>query len=64
MEKYAALYRPMPEEEKLLPIDRSGVARIIELSSRFADNQEKLSTKFSAIHDLVRESNYWAKKAK
>jgi predicted ATP-dependent protease len=39
------------------------VASIIEFSSRFADHQDKLSTKFSTIMDLMRESHYWAKKA-
>ena len=62
-EKYSAFIAQCQKKENLLPIDRSGVARIVEVSSRFADDQEKLSTKFSAIHDLVREANYWAKKA-
>ena len=62
-EKYAAFIAQCQKQENLLPIDRTGVARIVEVSSRYADDQEKLSTKFSAIHDLVRESHYWAKKA-
>jgi len=62
-EKYAAFIAQCQKKENLLPIDRTGVARIVEVSSRYADDQEKLSTKFSAIHDLVRESHYWAKKA-
>ena len=62
-ERYASFIAQCQKKENLLPIDRSGVARIVEVSSRFADDQEKLSTKFSAIHDLVREAHYWAKKA-
>lgn len=62
-EKYATFIAQCQKKENLFPIDRTGVARIIEVSSRYADDQEKLSTKFSAIHDLVRESHYWAKKA-
>lgn len=64
MEKYAAFVAQCQKRENLLPMDRSGVARIIEYSSRFADHQDKLSTKFSAVNDLVRESHYWATKAK
>ncbi|HEY3278653.1 MAG TPA: ATP-binding protein [Syntrophorhabdaceae bacterium] len=63
VQKYAAFIAQCQRKENLLPLDPGGVARVIEYSSRFADHQEKLSTKFSAINDLVRESHYWAKKA-
>ena len=62
MEKYAMYIAQCQKEEKLLPFDRSGVAKIVEFGSRFADHQEKLSTKFSDITDLIRESHYWAQK--
>lgn len=61
--KYAGFIAHCQREEKLLPFDRTGVAAIIEASSRFADHQDKLSVKFSSIMDLMRESHYWAKKA-
>ena len=60
--KYAAYVAQCQKEENLLPFDRTGVAKIVEYGSRFADHQEKLSTKFSLIADLVREAHYWAKK--
>jgi len=39
----------------------SGVAKVVEYSSEMARDQEKLSTKFSEITELVKESSYWAK---
>jgi lon-related putative ATP-dependent protease len=60
--KYAQYVAECQKSEKLLPFDRSGVARIVEFGSRLADHQDKLSTKFSAISDLMKEANYWAKK--
>jgi len=60
--KYAAYVAQCQKEENLLPFDRTGVARVVEYGSRFADHQEKLSTKFSLIADLIREAHYWAKK--
>ena len=63
-EKYAMYVAQCQKEEKLLPFDRSGVAKIVEFGSRFADHQEKLSTKFRDITDLIRESHYWAQKEK
>ncbi|OPY66374.1 MAG: Lon protease [Syntrophorhabdus sp. PtaU1.Bin050] len=62
MTQYAGFIANCQREEKLLPFDRTGVASIIELSSRFADHQDKLSVKFSSILDLMREAHYWAKK--
>lgn len=60
--KYAAYITSCQREENLLPVDRTGIAKIVEYGSRFADHQEKLSTRFSVIGDLLREAHYWAKK--
>lgn len=62
MGKYASFVATCQKEENLLPFDRSGVSKIVEYGSRLADHQGKLSTKFSHVADLVRESHYWAKK--
>jgi lon-related putative ATP-dependent protease len=61
-EKYSAFIASCQKAEKLLPFDRSGVARVIEYGSRLADHQDRLSVRFSAIADLLREAHYWAKK--
>ena len=34
----------------------------VEFGSRIADHQEKLSTRFSSLADLMKEAHYWAKK--
>ncbi|MBS3787110.1 AAA family ATPase [Candidatus Bipolaricaulota bacterium] len=39
----------------------TGVAKVVEYSSEIARDKEKLSTKFSEITELVKESSYWAK---
>ncbi|AKL94450.1 ATP-dependent protease [Clostridium aceticum] len=41
--------------------DVSGVARIIEYSSRLTENQNKLTTRFNKIIDVITEANQWAK---
>ena len=41
--------------------DRTAVAKVIEHGSRLAEHQDKLSTKFSSIADVLREASYWAK---
>jgi len=60
--KYAAFVSTKASEEHLLPFDASGVARVAEYGSRLAEHQEKLSSKFSDVSNLIRESHYWAKK--
>lgn len=63
IKKYALFIAALSKGENLLPFDRSGVAKIVEFGSRLAEHQDKLSSRFSEIADLVRESTYWAKKA-
>ncbi len=58
--KYAEFVAAKTREEGLLPFDRTGVARVVEFGSRLAEHQGKLSSKFSDISDLIRESHYWA----
>lgn len=43
-----------------LCLDCSAAARLIEHSSRLADDQDKLSTHFAEVADLIREANFWA----
>lgn len=62
MVKYALFVAGLQKDENLLPFDRSGVAKIIEYGSRLVGHQDKLSTQFSRIADLIREAHYWAKK--
>ncbi|HOW54536.1 MAG TPA: ATP-binding protein [Syntrophorhabdaceae bacterium] len=62
MEKYAMFTAQCQREENLLPFDNTAVARLVEMGSRFADHQDKLSTRFSDIADLIREAHYWARK--
>ncbi|MDO8956629.1 MAG: AAA family ATPase, partial [Deltaproteobacteria bacterium] len=51
-------------DENLLPLDRNGVAAVIEHGVRLAGRQKKLSTEFHRITDILREASYWAKKDK
>ncbi len=50
------------EKEKLKPLTRDAVKRILEYSCRLAESQDHLSTEFGAIADVVRESHFYAQK--
>lgn len=42
------------------PLDRAGMARLVEESARLVGDQRKLSARFGELADLVREADYWA----
>lgn len=58
---YATFIATRSKGEDLLHLDRDAVGRVIEYGSRLAGTQNKLSTRFGNIADLVREANYWAR---
>ncbi|MEW6195761.1 MAG: AAA family ATPase [Bacteroidota bacterium] len=58
--EYAMIVKKLIENEKLLEFDKSAIARLIEYGSRYAGDQNKLTTRFAYIADLTREANFWA----
>ncbi len=61
---YSRLITTIIRREKLLDLDRTAVARVIEHSSRLAHDTKRLSTHMRCLVDLLRESHYWARQAK
>lgn len=59
--KYAQFISSLVHEKGFRHCDKYAVARVIEYSSRQAEDQTKLSLHASNIANLLRESNYWAK---
>ncbi|MFX1253996.1 MAG: Lon protease family protein [Promethearchaeota archaeon] len=59
-EKYASFVCKVCSEENLMHLDEAAVQKLVEYSSRIADSQNKLSTHFRAIADIIREANYYA----
>uniref|UniRef100_UPI00260C79C0 AAA family ATPase n=1 Tax=Geobacter sp. TaxID=46610 RepID=UPI00260C79C0 len=62
LKDYALFVATHCKNENLLPFDRSGVAALVEYSARLVEDQEKLSSQFMEISDLIREASYWAGK--
>jgi len=61
---YARFIRTRVADCSLRHFDRSAVARIVDHGSRLVENQDKLSTRFIDIADLLTEADFWAGKAK
>ena len=60
VQQYGAFVCSLCDKEGLRHLDGSGLAKIVEFSSRIIEDQLKLSTQFSSIADIIRESNYYA----
>ena len=58
---YSQFISSLVHDKDFLHLDRKAIARVIEYSSRQAEDQSKLSLHASDIANLLRESNYWAK---
>jgi lon-related putative ATP-dependent protease len=62
VQKYVSFIKALCDEEKLRPFDAEGVAEVVEYGVRLAGRQNKLSTRFDIVANVLREANYWAEK--
>lgn len=61
MNKLARVVQGFCQHEELPPLDKTGMAEVIEFASRLANDQTKLSTRFSEITQIVGEAATLAK---
>ncbi len=57
---YASFMCTLCTKEKIKHLDSSGIASIVEYSSRLAEDQDKLSTWFAQVSDIIKEAAYYA----
>ncbi|MDO8886692.1 AAA family ATPase, partial [Candidatus Oleimmundimicrobium sp.] len=62
IKKYAEFVSAICRKEGLKHFDSSAVARIVEYGSWLVGHQNKLSTRFMEVADLVNEASFWAEK--
>ena len=63
MKHYGSFVCNICQEEGLLHLDKSAIAKVVEHGSRLAADQGKLSTRFGEISDIVREASFYASTA-
>ena len=61
LKEFAAFIAGCCEDCQLRHFDRTGVAKTLEFASRMVSDQQKLSSRFSQIKELVQEAEYWAR---
>ncbi|HZK25124.1 MAG TPA: ATP-binding protein [Oscillospiraceae bacterium] len=60
MTQMASFVASHTQRAGLRHFDRTGVARLVEYSSRQAEHQQKLSTRFNEIMEIISEADAWA----
>ena len=60
VKQYAAWVCTLCEKESLKHLDGTGIAKLVEYSSRIVEDQYKLSTQFAYVADIIREANFYA----
>lgn len=60
LKKYASFICSACKKEGLKHMESQAVSKVIEYSSRLAENKYKVSTRFSDIADLISEANFYA----
>ncbi|SDH32282.1 Predicted ATP-dependent protease [Alteribacillus persepolensis] len=59
---YAAFVASFCNKECLRHLTKEALAKVIDYSTRLANNRKKLSTRFDEITEILIEANYWAEK--
>ena len=60
MKSYASFLCSLCQEENLLHFDKDAIVKVVEHSCRLASDQEKLSTRFGEIANVIREASFYA----
>ena len=64
IDRLSRFVRSFCNQENLLDMDKEAMAKLVEITSKMAEDKEKLSTQFSEIGEIVGEASVWAKKDK
>ena len=64
IQKFSEFVKAKTDEDKLKPFHKTAVAALLEHAVRMTGRQEKISTSFPALTDLIREADYWAAQGK
>jgi lon-related putative ATP-dependent protease len=61
VQKFCELVAGYCQEQKLMPLHKTGMARLIEYAGELAGHQQKLTLQLMEVLDALKEANYWAR---
>jgi len=64
IKNFMLFLKAFTKKENLFKLTAGAIAKVLEYAARTAEDQDKVSTKFGTLADLLREAHYWAKQDK
>jgi lon-related putative ATP-dependent protease len=61
LQEFSSLVACYCQDEKLMPVHKTGMSRLIEYAQELTGHQQKLTLQLKEVLDIVKEANYWAK---
>ncbi len=61
VQKFCELVAGYCQDKKLMPLHKTGMARLIEHSQELAGHQNKLTLQLDEVMDALKEANFWAR---
>jgi lon-related putative ATP-dependent protease len=61
VQKFCELVAGYCQEQQLMPLHKTGMARLIEYAGELAGHQQKLTLQLMEVLDALKEANYWAR---
>jgi lon-related putative ATP-dependent protease len=61
LQKFCELVAGYCHDQKLMPLHKTGMARLIEYAGELAGHQNKLTLQLEEVKDTLKEANYWAR---
>ena len=61
VQKFCSLVAGYCKDEKLMPVDKTGMARLVEYAAELAGHQQKLTLQLKEVLDVLKEANFWAR---
>jgi len=60
-QKFCELLAGYCRENNLMPLHKTGMARLVEYAQELAGHQQKLTLQLKEVQDILKEANYWAR---
>ena len=61
VQKFCELVAGYCQDQKLMPLHKTGMARLIEHAGELAGHQGKLTLQLEEVKDTLKEANFWAR---
>jgi lon-related putative ATP-dependent protease len=61
LQKFCELLAGYCQEQQLMPLHKTGMARLVEYAQEQAGHQQKLTLQLKEVRDVLKEANYWAR---